>query len=85
MGSIFDSGLPTPTPILTMFFPKGNIHAYPAGEYCCPTINHHVSSLTFSTLTSYSAPAPNLSHCVTNPIDLLTTDENPLASITTLA
>ena len=81
---MFDSGLPTPTPILTMSFPNGKIHAYPAGVYSCPTISHHVSESTLSTFASYSAPAPNLSHCVTKPIALEITEENPVASMTTL-
>ncbi len=74
IGSTGESGFPIPTPILAMLFPNGKIQAYPAGEYFSPTINHHVSELTCSTLASYSAPAPNLSHCSTNPIDFATTD-----------
>ena len=81
---MFDSGFPTPTPILTILFPSGKIHAYPAGVYSCPTINHHVSGSAFSTSASYSAPAPNLSHCVTYPIVFEIVDVNPVASITTL-
>ena len=42
-----------------------------------------MSGSTFSTSASYSAPAPNLSHCVTYPIVLEIVDVNPVASITT--